>query len=71
MVKLAAMILWIGYLAFRMDLELFFVIFTMYCFQKYFIELYTFPKLLEALAQELSGCLCIKWIYFYASYFVV
>ena len=40
MVKLAAMILSIGYLALGMDLKLFFVIFTMYCFQKYLIELY-------------------------------
>ena len=60
MVKLAAMIVCIGYLALGMDLDSSFEIFTMYCFQKYFIELYTFPKLLEALAQELSGCLCIK-----------
>ena len=49
MVKLAAMILSIGYLAHGWIWNQFFVIFTMCCFQiKLILFVYTFPKYLEA-----------------------
>ena len=71
MVKLAAMIVCIGYLALGMDLDSSFVIFTIHCFQKYLIELcYTLPNVLVALALEYQ-VVCLKLNLFLSFLFVV
>ena len=64
MVKLAAMIVCIGYLALGMDLDSSFVIFTICCFQKYLIELYILFLMFGSLGAGISGCFVIEMIYF-------